>query len=173
MPSHHDVVEHAQVREQFNVLERAAKPKPCHRAGVEARNILTAEENATFTPVDAVDAIEGAGFAGAVRPDQCEELRRANLEREALQHGETAKAQAQIFNFELSHTTSGCGGTASPPDSCGARPRWRGPGRIPGYRHGSSTWPHRRRARCGRSPGRRRSRPPPAPPPRSARPAPQ
>src|SRR5262245_4474557 len=128
MPTHHDVVEHAQVREQFNVLERAAKPKPCHRAGVEARNILPAEEDAAFTPVDAVDAIEGAGFAGAVRPDQREQLGRANLEREALQHGETPEAQAQIFHLELSHTTSGCAGTASPLDSCGACPRWCRPG---------------------------------------------
>src|SRR5215467_10202496 len=154
MPSHHDIVENAHVREQFDVLESAAKPKSCHRAGAKARNVVTAQMDAAFTPVNTADAIERARLAGAVRPDQREQFGRANLEREALQHGETAKAQAQVIHFELSHTTSGCGGTASPPDSCGAYRRWCGLGRIPGCRHGSSTSPHRRRGRCDRSPGR-------------------
>ena len=62
--------------------------------------------------VDAVDAVEGAGLAGAVGADQREQLARLDRERQALQHGEAAEAQVQVLDLQLSHTTSGCGGTA-------------------------------------------------------------
>ena len=112
VPARHDVVEHAHVREQLDVLERACNPQPGHCTRRQARNVMTAEADATLTLVDAVDTVQGAGLAGAVGADEREKLARLDGERHTLQHRETAEAQVQAFDVELSHTTSGFGGTA-------------------------------------------------------------
>ena len=56
--------------------------------------------------------LNDAGLAGAVGPDQREQLGRFYGERDAVQHGQTAEAQAEIVDLQFSHTTSGCGGIA-------------------------------------------------------------
>ncbi len=73
---------------------------------------LAAEADAALAPIDAADAVEGAGLAGAVGADQREQLRRLDGERDAVEHGEAAEAQAEVLDLQLSHTTSGCGGIA-------------------------------------------------------------
>ena len=78
----------------------------------ETGDVLAAEADATLAAVDAADAIEHAGLAGAVRSDQCEQLAGRDLERHAVEHGEAAEAQGQALDRELSHTISGCGDTA-------------------------------------------------------------
>src|SRR5262245_57768305 len=66
MPPGHDVVEDAHVREQLDVLEGARNPEPGHRARRKARNVMPAKADAAFALVDAADAVESAGLAGAV-----------------------------------------------------------------------------------------------------------
>jgi hypothetical protein len=112
VPSGHDVVEHAHVPEQLDVLEGAGDAEPGHGAWRPARNVLAAEADATLAAVDAADAVEHAGLAGAVGADQREQLRRLDGEGHGLEHGEAAEAQAQALDVELSHTISGCGGIA-------------------------------------------------------------
>src|SRR5262245_45191140 len=100
------------MREQLDVLERACNAEPRHRTRRQAGNVATAEADVALALVDAADAVEGTGLAGAVGADEREQLARFHRKRQALQHGEAAEAQAQGLDLQLSHTTSGCGGTA-------------------------------------------------------------
>ena len=61
---------------------------------------------APVAAVDAADAVENAGLAGAVRADQREQFAGLGRKRHAVQHGQAAKTQAQMLDRKLSHTTS-------------------------------------------------------------------
>src|SRR5262249_57506571 len=68
----HDVVEHAHVREQLDMLEGARDTEPRHGARRQARYFAAAKADDAVAAVNAVDAIEGAGLAGTVWADQRE-----------------------------------------------------------------------------------------------------
>jgi hypothetical protein len=112
VPPGHDVVEHAHMGEELDVLEGAGDAEPGDGARRAAGDVLSAEGNASLSMVDAADAVEHAGLAGPVRPDQREQLGRLDGERDTIEHNEPTEAQAQALDFELSHTISGFGGTA-------------------------------------------------------------
>ena len=100
------------MREQLDVLERARDAEARHRARRQRGDVLAAKADAALALVDAADAVEDAGLAGAVGADQREQLAGLDGERQPVQHGEAAEAQGQVLDLQLSHTTSGCGGTA-------------------------------------------------------------
>ena len=72
-----------------------------------ARSLVSpAEADDAVAAIDAADAVEHAGLAGAVRPDQGEQLAVLDCKRDIVEHGQSAETQAQVFDPELSHTTS-------------------------------------------------------------------
>jgi len=84
-----------------------------HGFGVLATgDVVAAIADRAVAAVDAAHAVEHAGLAGAVRPDQREQLACFHRERDAVEHGEPAEAQRQALDGKLSHTISGCGGIA-------------------------------------------------------------
>ncbi len=75
MPPDHDVVEHAHVLEQRQVLEGAADAEPGPGVGIERGDVLPAIEQLAFgRPVAARNAIDDRGLAGAVGADDREQL---------------------------------------------------------------------------------------------------
>jgi hypothetical protein len=87
------VIEHAHLREQLAVLECAGETEPRDFVRRAPGNVFAAETNGTAPAIDAADAVERAGLAGAVGADQREQLARANLKRHVLEHGQAAKTQ--------------------------------------------------------------------------------
>ena len=75
MPPDHDVVEHAHMMKQREVLEGAADAEPGPRVRIERGDILPAIEQLAFgRPVAARDAVDDRGLAGAVGADDREQL---------------------------------------------------------------------------------------------------
>ena len=107
-----EVVEHRHLRKQFAVLEGAGKPEPRDLVRLAARDILAQKADRPFAVVDAAHAVEHAGLAGAVRPDQRQELARLGRERDLVEHHQPAEPQGEALDRELSHTTSGSGDIA-------------------------------------------------------------
>src|SRR6185503_3688026 len=103
------VVEHAHLREQLAVLERAGETEPGNLVRRASGNVLAAETDGAAAAIDAADAVERAGLAGAIRADQRKQLARGNRKRYVVKHGQAAETQAQMSNIELSHTTSATG----------------------------------------------------------------
>ena len=112
MAAGHDVVEHAHVREQLDVLEGAGDAEPGDRARRQAGDVLAAEADAALAAVDAADAVEGAGLAGAVGADQREQLAGSTANETPSSTVRPPKRRLQVLDLQLSHTTSGCGGIA-------------------------------------------------------------
>src|SRR5581483_489411 len=112
------------------VLEGPREAEPRDLVRRAPRDVGVAEADGAAAAVDAADAVEHAGLAGAVRADQREQLARRNRERHVLEHGKAAETQAQARNLKLSHTTSATGDIASPPGTSVAH-RPPGRGRIP------------------------------------------
>ena len=94
------------------MLERAGEAEPGDLVRRTAGNILAAETDGAAAAIDAADAVEHAGLAGAVRADQREQLARGNRKRHVVEHGQAAEAQAQMLDVELSHTISATGDIA-------------------------------------------------------------
>ncbi len=107
-----EVVEHRHLREQLAVLEGAREAEPRDLVRLAAGNVRAAEVDFSLAPIDAAHAVEHAGLAGAVRPDQREQLAGVDRERHAVEHREAAETKRQAVDLELSHTTSGCGDIA-------------------------------------------------------------
>ena len=57
-------------------------------------NILAAESDGAAAAIDAADAVERAGLAGAVGADQSEQFARGNRKRHVVEHGQAAETQA-------------------------------------------------------------------------------
>src|SRR5262249_42953592 len=69
MPPDHDVVEHAHVVEQGEILEGATDSKGGAASGIEVGDVVpTIDQRALARPVAPGDAVDHAGLAGAVRP---------------------------------------------------------------------------------------------------------
>ena len=82
------------LREQLAVLERARNAERARsRAAAGRRCPRPRKRIAPCAAIDAADAVEHAGLAGAVRADQREQLARLDRERHVVEHGEAAEAQ--------------------------------------------------------------------------------
>jgi hypothetical protein len=101
MAAEHQVVDHRQVREEPEVLERARHPEPRHGRRRAADQVLAFQaDRALLGPVDAVDAVEDRGLAGAVGPDHREHLAGPDLERDAVERGHAAEPQRHVLDRE-------------------------------------------------------------------------
>ena len=77
------IVEHRHLRKQLAVLEGAGQTQPRDLVRLAPGDLAAAKADAAFAAVDAADAIEHAGLAGAVRPDQREQLAGVHRKRHA------------------------------------------------------------------------------------------
>ena len=87
VPAEHEVLEHAHVTEELEILERTRNtergPVMCILARKVAANARAVDESDStrLSSVEAADAIEEAGLARAVRSDDREKLTRLDGER--------------------------------------------------------------------------------------------
>jgi hypothetical protein len=94
MSPDHDVVEHAHMMKQREVLEGAADAEPGPRVGIERGDVLPAIEQLPFgRPVAARDAVDDRGLAGAVGADDREQLAVVDAETDFGERTHAAKAQ--------------------------------------------------------------------------------
>ena len=89
-----------------------ATPSRAISRGARPEIVSPRKRIAPVAAIDAADAVEHAGLAGAVRADQREQLALLDAQRHAVEHLQAAEAQAQRVDLKLSHTTSGYGGIA-------------------------------------------------------------
>ena len=112
MAAGQQVLDHGHLGKQFAVLERARHAEPRDLARRAPGDRLAAKADSARPAIDAADAVEHAGLAGAVRADQRKQLALLDAQRDAVEHLQAAEAQAQRVDFKLSHTISGYGDTA-------------------------------------------------------------
>ena len=126
-----DVVEHRLRAEQREVLEGAGDADlgdAVRRAG-EHRAAFE-QDIAAIGRVEPADAVEQRGLAGAVRPDQPEDLALLDGERDAVERDDAAEAQSDVADFEQRRAPDGRAGrarAAAPPALATARRRCRNP----------------------------------------------
>src|SRR5207249_11029451 len=78
---------------------RDAQPRP--GGGTEAGDVLSVEDDAALLRmVDAADAVQQAGLAGAGRADDGAQGRLLHREAHVLQGGDAAEAQHEVRNVE-------------------------------------------------------------------------
>jgi len=97
----HDVVEHAHVVEQRQVLESAADAErgPCVR--IEARDVAPSiEKLALGRTVAAGDAVDDRGLPGAVWADDRKQLALADRETDIGERAHAAEAQGNGAHFQ-------------------------------------------------------------------------
>src|SRR5262249_6730017 len=93
--------------EQLAMLECAGETETRDLVRRPPSDVASAKRDPSLAAINAADAIEHAGFARTIRPDQREQLAGVDRERHLVENHQAAEAQRQIFHFELSHTTSG------------------------------------------------------------------
>ena len=97
MRADQDVVAHAHAAEQRDVLEGAADAEAGHAVAAEALERAALEQDvAVGVAVDAADAVEQRGLAGAVRSDQAADLAIADIERHAAERDTPPKRMATL-----------------------------------------------------------------------------
>ncbi len=106
MPPDHDVVEHAHVLEQREVLEGAADAEPGPGVGIERGDVLPAIEQLAFgRPVAARDAVDDRGLAGAVGADDREQLAVVDAKTDIGERTHATEAQRHPAHFQsVSHS---------------------------------------------------------------------
>src|SRR5262249_60034081 len=98
------VVEDGHAAEPGDVLERARDPQLGPLVWSELRDVAAVEHDPSVgRRVDAADAVEDAGLAGAVGTDDGEEIPGVDLEAHPGQGGHAAEAQVQVFQSEKCH----------------------------------------------------------------------
>src|SRR5581483_7924942 len=87
-----DVLEHGEVREQLEVLERAGDAEPDHPARPNAPQRAAVEDDvARVEPVEARDRVEGGRLAGAVRADETDDGPFGDREGDVLERDDPAE----------------------------------------------------------------------------------
>src|SRR5262249_49355900 len=91
------VVEHRHGAEEREVLERAADSDRRHAVRRQAEDAPALEQNVALARrIEAAEAVEERGLAGAVRADQAEELATTDRERHAIERHDAAEAHADV-----------------------------------------------------------------------------
>src|SRR5206468_11176344 len=99
------VVEDGHAAEQGNVLEGARDPQLGPLVRFQMRDVAAVEHDpSAHGRIDAADAVEDARLAGAVGPDDGEEVAGVDLEAHPGQGGYAAEAQVQVFQSEQCHS---------------------------------------------------------------------
>ena len=94
------------------MLEGAGDAEPRDLVRRAAGDILAAKADRALAAIEPADAVEHAGLAGAVRPDQRQQLAALDRKRDVVEHDEAAEPERQRVDLKLSHTISGCGDIA-------------------------------------------------------------
>jgi len=101
MTAEHEVVDHVQVHEQPEVLERPRDAQVRGGRRTHADDVGALEPNRPLLRVvHAVEAVEDRRLAGAVRADDREQLVVVDVERDVLQRGHAAEAKRHVASFE-------------------------------------------------------------------------
>src|SRR5699024_3069875 len=101
-----DVIEHRHIIERLDDLMRARQSAPNHVIGCPAGDVAAVEYHLAGVGLDnAIDEIEQRRLAGAVGPDQSENLAGVDGEIDIIDSMNPAKLLAQARNFEnLAHS---------------------------------------------------------------------
>ena len=92
MRAQRHVVEHAHVTLDLDVLERAGEPEPGDMIGRRALDALTHERDRARRGVrDAGHEVEGRALAGAVRPDERDDLAAVDVKVDVVDGDEAVK----------------------------------------------------------------------------------
>ena len=90
-----------QVPERLHELERTREPEPADCVRGLTRHVMPREENAAVVgPVVAGDHVEEGRLAGAVRPDDPEDLARRHREAHVRHSGESAEALGHALELQ-------------------------------------------------------------------------
>jgi hypothetical protein len=101
------VVEHGHRLEQLHVLERARDPAPDDPVRRRPQQAPAVEvELARIRPVQPRDHVEERGLAGAVRPDQADDLAGVDVERDLVDRDDPAEPARHVADREQGHATS-------------------------------------------------------------------
>ena len=101
----HEVLEHAHLAEQADVLEGpgdagARDPEPVHLLEQQLLTVGVEGELADRRLVEAGQAVEHRGLAGAVRPDDRGDLTLIRGERQVVDRDQTAETHGQTLDLE-------------------------------------------------------------------------
>jgi hypothetical protein len=101
MLADHHVVEHAHAAEQRQVLERAADADLGDAMARHRQQRPAVEhDRAALAVVQAADAVEQRGLAGAVRPDQPDDAPGRDVERHAVERDDAAEAYPDLLHSQ-------------------------------------------------------------------------
>ena len=101
MATQHEVVDHRQVREQGEVLERPSDPELCRVGGLEVEQFDTGQSRRPgLGAVDGVQAVEDRRLPGAVRTDDREELALVDVVADVGQCRDATERQRDVSDFE-------------------------------------------------------------------------
>ena len=107
----HEVVEHGQVGEQLDVLERARHAQAGDLVRLLADQVVAVEGHAAFLRlVDARQHVEDRGLAGAIGADDREELALADLEADAVDRGDAREPQHDVADVDDRRAVAGVDG---------------------------------------------------------------
>ena len=97
----HQVVDDVEVGEQAEVLERAGDAERSAGVGPAADELGALEpDRSRLRPVHAVEAVEDARLAGAVRADDGEQFAVVDVERHLVESGDAAEAERHLLGDE-------------------------------------------------------------------------
>jgi hypothetical protein len=93
------VVEHGEVFEQLDVLEGPGQAGPGDAVRLQPGQVAAVEADAALLgPVQARQAVEQRGLAGAVGADDGEQLARPDLEAHRAEGPDAGEAQVQVVD---------------------------------------------------------------------------
>ena len=100
VPGRHDVIQRAQAGVQLDVLEGAGQSQPGGFIRADAGNAFTIKSNfAVLRFVKTVDAVQQAGLAGAVRPDDSQNFFIPDIDIDIGQRLNPAERQGKILDL--------------------------------------------------------------------------
>ena len=120
MAAEHEVVEHRHVGEQLDVLERARDAdgrdlvRPAPRQLVLSAGGAVKQDAPALRPVEAADAVEQAGLAGAVGADDGHDLAVVDVEAHAVERGDAAEGERDRLDLKRSGGLARCCADESP-----------------------------------------------------------
>jgi hypothetical protein len=97
---HGDVLANRQVVEQLDRLPGPREPQPGPRVRRLAGEVPTVEEDAAAVADEPGDGVDERRLAGAVRPDQAEQLTRLHAQVDVDERADAAEADRQIARLE-------------------------------------------------------------------------
>src|SRR5438067_5097022 len=104
VPADQHMLEHRHRAEQLDVLEGARDPAADDAVRRRAQQAAPVEDDlAVVRPVEPRDQVEDRRLAGAVRPDQPDDLALTDVERDAVDGNDPAEAPRQLLDRKQGH----------------------------------------------------------------------